>query len=337
MVLPKMKVAIIGCGLIGGKRARFLGHHELVSCADVDLARAQKLADACGGTARALVDWRPAISDQATDIVIVATTPDVMAEITIAALQAGKHVLVDKPAGRNQAELLPVLKAKNETGRQVHLGFNHRYHPAIAKAHALVEDGAVGELMYIRGRYGHGARLGYEKEWRAQPDIAGGGELLDQGSHLIDLSRWFLGELSYEAGTATTAFWDMAVEDNAFLFLRSKRNQVAWLHASWTEWKNLFSFEIFGKTGKLMIDGLGGSYGTETLTFYKMKPELGPPDLEKWEFSGPDTSWENEFNQFIDDIQSGRQSGPGIEDALAVMRIAAAVYSQNPALSGAAR
>ncbi len=133
----------------------------------------------------------------------------------------------------------------------------------------MVLDGAVGELMYIRGRYGHGGRLGYAQEWRAQPEVSGGGELLDQGTHVIDLARWFLGDFSDVFGHVGTYFWDMPVEDNAFILMRSADAKVAWLHVSWSEWKNLFCFEIFGKSGKLQIDGLGGSYGTEVLTFYK--------------------------------------------------------------------
>jgi predicted dehydrogenase len=276
--------------------------------------------------ARVSQNWRDAAEDKESDLVIVATTPDIMPEITLAALNSYKHVLVEKPAARNYKELAPVVAAAKTAGRQVHVGFNHRYHPSMQKARAIVDAGAIGELMYIRGRYGHGGRLGYEQEWRADPEIAGGGELIDQGMHLIDLSRWFLGEFTEVTGFAGTYFWDMPVDDNAFAMLRTKQNQVAWLHASWTEWKNLFSFEIFGRTGKLQIDGLGGSYGVETLTHYKMKPEMGPPEIERFEYPGVDESWRIEFEQLIDNIEAGRKDSPNAEDALAALQIADKIY-----------
>lgn len=328
-----MKIAVIGCGLIGSRRATFLGQHELVCVVDVDLDRAKQLGQ-WSPSARISQNWRDAAEDKESDLVIVATTPDIMAEVTLTALNNYKHVLVEKPAARHYKELIPVVSAAKTAGRSVHVGFNHRYHPAFRKARQIVDSGDIGNLMYIRARYGHGGRPGYDKEWRADPEISGGGELIDQGLHLIDLSRWFLGDFSEVTGYAGTYFWDMPVDDNAFALLRTKTNQVAWLHASWTEWKNLFSFEIFGQTAKLQIDGLGGSYGVETLTYYKMKPEMGPPDLEKFEFPGPDQSWQLEFDDFIADIESGSKNAANLEDALAALKIADRIYGSKPSVSG---
>jgi predicted dehydrogenase len=304
-----------------------------VCAVDVDLERAQQVAALAPGV-RVSQNWRDAAEDKESDLVIIATTPDIMAEVALAALNSYKHVLVEKPAARNYKELAPVVSAARTAGRQVHVGFNHRYHPALRQAREIVDSGAIGELMYIRARYGHGGRIGYDQEWRADPEISGGGELIDQGLHLIDLSRWFLGDFTEVTGHAGTYFWDMPVDDNAFALLRTKKNQVAWLHASWTEWKNLFSFEIFGRTAKLQIDGLGGSYGVETLTYYKMKPEMGPPEVEKFEYPGPDQSWQLEFDQFIANIESGRKDSPNLDDALAALKIADKIYGSKTAVSG---
>jgi predicted dehydrogenase len=208
------------------------------------------------------------------------------------------------------------------------VGFNHRYHRAFRKARELVASGAMGELMFLRARYGHGGRLGYEKEWRAVPEISGGGELIDQGVHLIDLSRMFLGDFTDVQGHAATFFWKMPVDDNAFLMLRTARGQVAWLHASATEWKNTFSMEIYGRDGKLQIDGLGGSYGTERLTFYRMLPQMGPPETTAWEFPMADDSWSVEFTEFLQDIQLGRQPNPNLRDALAALRVVNSLYKE---------
>ena len=221
-------------------------------------------------------------------------------------------MLVEKPAARNAAELAPVGGPRRRAGTLVKVGFNHRFHPAFLKARELVDAGAIGPLLYIRGRYGHGGRLGYDREWRADPAIAGGGELLDQGVHLIDLARWFLGDFADVHGHVDTFFWDMPVEDNGFLLLRTAAGQVAWLHASCTEWKNLFCFEIFGRDGKLQIDGLGGSYGVERLSFYRMLPQMGPPETTIWEYPGEDRSWRDEFDAFRECAsQTGRGGSSG--------------------------
>src|SRR5262249_15136836 len=153
------------------------------------------------------------------DVVLAAAVHSALPEITLAAVQAGKHVLVEKPAACRAQDLEPVKVAARERGACVRVGFNHRYHPALLNAQELVEEGVLGELMFLRGRYGHGGRPGYEREWRADKRLSGGGELIDQGVHLIDLARMFLGEFTVVEGFAHTYYWPMPVDDNAFLLL----------------------------------------------------------------------------------------------------------------------
>jgi predicted dehydrogenase len=269
------RVALIGCGLIGKKRAGCLDPKQIAVCCDVNLSRAEELAQNVG--ARATTDFREAISNNDVDFVIVATVNSALAEVTGAAIDADKHVLVEKPAGVSPQQLSELADAASARNVRVRIGFNHRFHPALQKAREIVDSGAIGPLMFLRARYGHGGRLGYDREWRADPKLSGGGELIDQGVHLIDLAGWFLGEFTRVEGHAATCFWNMPVDDNAFVSLRTAAGQTAWLHASCTEWKNMFSFEIYGRTGKLQIEGLGGSYGVERLTYYKMRPQMGPP------------------------------------------------------------
>lgn len=328
-----MNVAIVGCGLIGNKRAQCLKSHRLVIAVDVDDLKAKALAEKYD--ARWSQSWQEAVRLDEVDAVLVSTTHDKLAEITLAAVEAGKHVLVDKPAARHHNELEHVIEAARLKKRKIRVGFNHRFHPAIEKAHALVASGAVGPLMFIRGRYGHGGRIGYEKEWRADREIGGGGELLDQGMHLIDLCRWLLGEFPHVDGFVNTYFWDMNVEDNAFMMLRTEQDQMAWLHVSWTEWKNMFSLEIYGRDGKLQIDGLGGSYGVEKLTYYKMLPEMGPPKTEVFAFDQEDQSWQKEFDAFVEDIELEREPSPNAEDAYEALKIVHRIYERN--LTGAGR
>ncbi len=323
--MADLRVAIIGCGLIGNKRALALGTHLLVAVADPNLARAQQLAARYPGC-NAYDSWQTALARDDIDLVIVATTNDALAPVALAAVQRGRHVLVEKPAARTTAELLPVAEATRAAGVIVKVGFNHRFHPAFQKARELVDSDVLGPLLYIRGRYGHGGRPGYEREWRADPQIAGGGELLDQGVHLIDLAHWFLGDFREVSGHIATFFWKMPVEDNGFMLLKTAAGQVAWLHASCTEWKNLFCFEIFGHDGKLQIDGLGGSYGVERLSFYRMLPEMGPPETTIWEYPGEDRSWKAEFMHLQECIAQKRQPLGNLDDALGVLTVVEQLY-----------
>jgi predicted dehydrogenase len=318
-------VGIIGCGLIGQKRAKALGSGgRLVACADIDLKRAQSLA---GSGGKAFADWRELLALREVEMVVIATLHDSLAEITLAAIAAGKHVLVEKPAARNPQELEPVITAALQHGVKVHVGFNHRYHRAMRKAKEIVDSGTLGDLMFLRARYGHGGRVGYDREWRSKPELSGGGELIDQGLHLTDLSRWFFGsEFTEIQGFAHTYYWDMLVDDNGFMLLRTAKQQAAFLHASCSEWKNLFSMEIYGRDGKLEISGLGGSYGVERLTWYKMLPEMGPPETTAWEYPMGDNSWAVELAEFYDDIRLDREPTVGLRDAYASLKIINHIY-----------
>ncbi len=325
---PSIGVAIVGCGLIGQKRAQAIRPARLVACADVCLERAQALAKTSPG-ATAASDWRAVLKLADVDVVIVATTNDALAEVSLAALEAGRQVLVEKPAARNTRELEAVIEASRRTGRLVRVGFNHRYHPALLKARELYEAGALGEMMFVRGRYGHGGRIGYDHEWRANPALSGGGELMDQGVHLIDLARWFLGDFSEVTGFAHTFFWQMPVDDNGFMLLKTPQQLTAFLHVSCTEWKNLFSLEIYGRNAKLHIEGLGGSYGVERLAYYKMRPSMGPPETTIWEYPMGDNSWQLEFSEFLEDIRLGRTPSANLADARAALAVVEKIYAES--------
>lgn len=326
---PVPGVAIVGCGRIGAKRAAALAGARVVACADSVQAHAIELAARMPG-ATAILCWEDAIVRPDVDIVIVATTNDWLTPVSVAAVKAGKHVLVEKPAARTVSELDQLIQAARQHDRRVRVGFNHRYHPSLREARTLVDAGALGPLMFVRGRYGHGGRLGYDREWRADPQKAGGGELIDQGVHLIDLASWVLGGPFTEVhGVATTYFWNMPVDDNAFLTLRTSGGQIAFLHVSCTEWKNLFSLEIYGRDGKIAIDGLGGSYGIERLTHYRMLPEMGPPDTTVREYPGEDLSWSLELTELLEDVRLGREPSAGLDAARATLAVVEQIYAQS--------
>ena len=321
--------AVIGCGLIGRKRVLALGKNPpLLYTCDLDAGRATDLAKLAPGCTP-VTDLTLVLSDPRVTAVIVATLNASLAPITLAAVRAGKHVLVEKPGALNAAQLRIIRDAAQQRGVRVRLGYNHRYHPALQKTRELIDAGALGPLMFLRARYGHGGRKGYDREWRADPKLSGGGELIDQGVHLIDLAGWFLGEFPTVDGHASTYFWDMKVDDNAFLSLRTAAGQTAWLHVSCTEWKNLFSLEVYGRDAKIAIDGLGGSYGVERLSFYKMLPEMGPPETTIFEYPRGDESWAIETREFLTDIREHREPSPGLTEGIRVLDIVEQIYRRS--------
>ena len=317
-------VGIVGCGRIGEKRAGSLAPCDsLLACCDVDRAAAESLAAAHGchacTTTQELLAFGP-------EIVVVATVHDQLAQVVEDALLAGAHVLVEKPAGVSTAQIDRLIDCQRTTGRLVKVGFNHRFHPGIARAAEEVHSERHGGLMHLRARYGHGGRVGYEREWRAEPARSGGGELIDQGMHLLDLSNWLAGPLPLHSALLRTEFWDSPVEDNAALLLGepgSRSDPWAMLHASWTEWKNLFSLEIYCRTAKLQVDGLARSYGPQCLRIYRMSPEMGPPTLEEIDYPDEDGSWTAEWEHFAEAVADG-----GERPLLGDLRSAREVWEQ---------
>jgi|AP95_1055475.scaffolds.fasta_scaffold09496_3 predicted dehydrogenase len=315
------RVGLIGAGGAGRKRATAVNSHHssrLKAVFDLDTAAAQKLAAQTGATAAG--SWREVVDDPAIDLIVVSTTHDALARLSRAALEAGKHVLCEKPVGRNPREVRGVVEAATASGRHLWAGYNHRFHPALARAREAAVSGELGEIDFVRARYGHGGRPGYESEWRGDPVKAGGGEMLDQGAHLVDLCLWLLGDFASVTGYTTTRFWKIEpLEDNAFGLFRSPSGQVASIHVSWTQWRNLFSFEIFGHEGYAVVDGLGGSYGSEQVRLGRRRPgEV--PDEEVVEFTGEDLSWALEWAAIVDHLETGNRQGAAVgEEALATI------------------
>tara|TARA_B100000902_G_C27303961_1_gene914348 strand:- start:94 stop:1125 length:1032 start_codon:yes stop_codon:yes gene_type:complete len=296
-------VAIVGAGLIGKKRASVAMAHprcKVEYVCDVNIKAAESLSGQCG--AESVTSWQ-VIAESEVDIVIVCTTHQHLATISTACLKAGKHVLCEKPMGRCPREVNLAVETAKESGVALWGGYNHRYHPSLQHLKRICDSGELGPLLNLRARYGHGGRPGYDREWRAIPELAGGGELLDQGIHLIDLALWLLGDFTEVSGYVETHYWDMKpLEDNSYGLFRTSDGQVASIHASWTQWKNLFCFEVFFRDGYAIVDGLGGSYGRENLRVGRRLIEGGIPDENIYSFSGCDVSWKHEWNEFLDRI-----------------------------------
>jgi len=322
-----MKIGIIGAGLQGKRRARVLKQFndtELILVADANLTTAKSLADSM--ECKATANWEDVIALNDLDVIIICTPPNTHAAISIAALEQGKHVLCEKPLARTVDEATQMVAAARKNAVKLKSGFNLRHHSGIQQVKKWFDEGLIGTPTFIRCRYGIGGRPGYERDWRMNPEISGGGQLMDQGMHALDLARWFLGDFSEVFGMLETAYWDIApIEDNAFVLLRTEKGQVASLHASWSEWKNLFSFEIFGKDGYATVEGLGGSYGVEKAIIGK-RAFLMPFKEEIIEFRGEDLSWQREWEEFVRAIKDNSEPlGNGL-DGLQALMLAEAIY-----------
>jgi predicted dehydrogenase len=320
-------VALIGAGRFGAKRAEAVkrsARSRLAVVADinVDLARAVGLEPECVVT----TDWRQAVTQDNVDAVIVSTPTNLSPEVSLLAARAGKHILTEKPCAISAAELATVVDSAQRSDVLLKGGYNHRYHPAIRRAHELFEQGAIGRPLFIRCNYGHGGRVGYEAEWRSQVALSGGGELLDQGVHALDLFQWFLGEFEDVTGMLSTAFWPIApTDDNVFALLRTHDNVIAQLHASWTNWNNTFSFEVYGEKGYLKVNGLGGSYGPERLCI-GLREKPGDVPHEEWlEFPGRDDSLEREWEEFLDAVIERREPSSNGHEACRTLQLVEAI------------
>jgi len=324
-----MNVAIIGAGLIGRKRAAALNKHDklLVIC-DIDLKSAKNLASeySCLHTDQI----KDIVNNNQIDAVIISVINKYAAQLAINMLHSGKHVLCEKPLGITSKESKEVLTTAKNSGKIIKTGFNHRYHGAMMMAKKLLAQNRIGKILHIRSHYGHGGRLGMEQEWRCSKELCGGGELIDQGVHIIDLCRWFIGDdVKQVYGRTLTSFWQSNVEDNAFFHLEFDNSIIAQCHVSWTNWKNSFSFEIFGKKGFLKISGLGGSYGEELLEIGLRPPDGGFPEIEMYQFSDYDKSWVLEWNDFKDVINTNKYSAFSGVDGYAVNKVVEAIYNSN--------
>lgn len=235
-------------------------------------------------------------------------------------------MLCEKPLARILDEARAIVAAAEAVGRVLKCGLNHRLHPGVQQERKWFEEGRVGEPVFIRARHGIAGRPGCEREWRADPEIASGGQLMEQGIHAVDLARWFLGEFSHAAAFVETRFWRTEpLEDNGFALYRTPAGAVAAIHSSLTQWKNLFSFELYGRDGYVTVEGLGGGYGTESATFRK-RDFVAPFAEEVVEFRGEDRSWQEEWKEFASAVEEGREPLGTALDGVEAMRLVFAAY-----------
>ena len=293
-----MRASIVGAGLIGNKRAKALKKLgiDIHFVADTNHDSAFDLTQKYGGIP---VGNFETILNEKDDFVIVATPNQFLYPISMALINSGNNVLIEKPGAINSKQIMSLIKAEYDNNVKVQVGYNHIFHPAFQEALADIES--IGNVMYVDAHYGHGGAYLSSDGWRTNP-ANHAGDLADKGCHLINLSNWFLsGYFSKVQGTVKTYYWNYPVEDNAFMILETTEGQVAHLHTSCTNWRNSFYFGIFGTKGKFEINGLGGSYGTESLTKTFLIENEIKPSVNVTEYLQDDNSWELEIKRFISD------------------------------------
>jgi predicted dehydrogenase len=324
----RRKVAIVGAGLQAGRRAPAVAEDpqfQIALVVDLVRERAERLAKPYGADVD--TDWRALTRRNDLEAVLVLTYPDSHAAIAIAAMEAGQHVLCEKPLAYSVEQARDMVDAAKRTGRVLKCGFNHRHHPAVLQAHRLFVEGAVGKPAFGRGRYGIAGRTGLEKEWRSDPAVAPGGQLMEQGVHLVDLFRWFFGEMAEVTGMMSTTCWPIQpLEDNGFLLMRNEGGVVSSVHSSLTQWINHFDFEVYGDKGSLRVEALGASYGVEKLHFSKHDPS-GPFGYHTTEYRGGDVSWRSEWAEFVRAITHRAEPLGSGTDGLRAMEIVCGAYA----------
>lgn len=329
-----LNLALIGAGGMGSHWAEAIRRTaglNLKAVADVRRSRREALASRFKNC-EVESDWRAVVKRIGIHAVIVAVPHNLLAKISRAALRGGKHVLSEKPAALNSRELREVLEAAEKSGRVYMVNFKHRYHDAFIRAKRLVSQGAIGDILFIRALYGFGGRRHYSREWRFNKRVSGGGELLDQGTQMIDLARWFLGDFNQVAGLTQDLFWKPGIDDNAFVLMKNSREQIASIHVSWTQWKWIHSFEIFGTKGYLIIHGLGKKYGgPERLIIGRRHPQfLKPPTERVVIFRGDDIdALSRELKEFKAAIEGRHPITKTGEAMYEILKIIEKVYRQN--------
>jgi len=330
-----MNVLVFGYGYMGKLRYEVLRRHP-----DVDEIRiVDPFADAKAlGLEGVLLPPDAEIPWSEVDAAFVCTPNDVTASLCVEALRRCRHVFCEKPPGRDWADFSRITEAAAAVpDHTLVFGFNHRFHPAIRAAKAMLGDGGLGDVLFVKGTYGKSGGTRYRESWRNQREISGGGILLDQGIHALDLFDFFLGPLSLTNALLADSFWGCGVEDNAFVLLRSASGVPAFLHSSATLWKHTFRIEIGARDGYLLATGLlsqTGSYGREQLVIGRRQFEdeataLGNPREEIIYFDRDD-SWTLEVNEFLSAIKEKRPATHGtLAEAGRVMALIRDAYARD--------
>lgn len=333
--MKKLNVGIAGFGVVGRRRMKCLDNHphaNVVGVCDMELVKTRE-ADSI----KYFKDHNDLLNEK-LDVLIVCLPNNVAPSVTIKGLKKGLHVFCEKPPGRTVQDIQDVIKVQKLFPElKLKYGFNHRYHLSIRDAETIIQSNKLGKIINMRGVYGKSQLITFNQPaWRTKREIAGGGVLLDQGIHMIDLMRLFGGNFTEVFSYVSNNHWGHNVEDNAYALMRTHEGVVAMLHSSATQWRHRFNLEINLQKGNLILGGIlsgSKSYGDETLTVVTADPnnDAGNP-IEQTTKYNKDPSWESEINSFINSIIENSPITSGTShDALESMKLVNQIYCNDPA------
>ena len=326
-----LRAAIIGYGKMGRIRHEAMNRHGgfdvLVAC-DTQI---EEVADV------PIVTDPMAVYDFKPDVIVCSVPNMMIPDVVCTALERGKHVFSEKPPGRNSSDVQRMIAAEKAASDKVlKFGFNHRVHDAIEEAERIIKSGAMGDLYFMRGVYGKAGGPNYAQNWRNDPSLSGGGILIDQGIHMLDLFQMFAGRFNDVKSYVQRKFWtEVPVEDNAFALMKTAEGVVASVHSSATQWQHTFRLELFLRNGFVSVDGIlsaSGSYGTEVLTVALNRLDVSGnpipnPESQELRFT-EDKSWDKEISEFYDAVVNGKPLRCGTsQQALDVMHLVEAIYA----------
>jgi len=334
-----LKIGVIGYGKMG-----LIRHSIFDNIKDCHVVAICNDTPAEGGKAKFYDNPHELIHDPGVNAVCICTPNHLIAPLAIEAMKAGKHVIAEKPPGMTLEQTLEMKRTlESKPGLKLKFGFNHRYHDAVIEAKKRVDSGAFGKILWMRGRYGKSVDEHFKESWRAKKAFAGGGILLDQGIHMVDLFLHFAGEFEEAKGFIDNHYWGLDIEDNAFAILRNSKGQTASLHSTMTQWRHLFSLEIFLEKGYMVVNGIlsatrsyTDNYGKEELSVAlnrSQAPMARHTHEERFMFDR-DFSFHRECEEFAgcvlrdEDVKVGN-----IEDAERLMRVINAIYKDAGSLS----
>ncbi len=324
----KLRVGIAGYGVVGKRRRECIDRNpqlETVAVSDRELSTGT-MPDGIRSYSDAL-----ALLDDELDAVFVSLPNDLAPRVSIAALDRGFHVFCEKPPGRDVNDILAVCaEERKHPELKLKYGFNHRYHDSVIQAKKLIDSTSLGQLINLKGVYGKSRIISFASDWRTRRREAGGGILLDQGIHLLDMMRLFAGEFTDISSFISNEYWRHDVEDNAYALMRTSEGVVAMVHSSATQWRHQFRLEITLTEGAIVLGGIlsgSKSYGDETMTTIIKSPEEGSMPVEETTTYNIDHSWQDEINEFSEAILRNKPIRYGnSQDALRTMELVYRIY-----------
>ena len=330
-----LKVAIAGYGIVGKRRHRCIDDNpdtQLVAVCDRNFESSGQFSDGV----RFYSSYQELL-EESLDVLLVCMTNDIAPEVTTAGLVQGLHIFCEKPPGRSLEDIAKVVRCERENpGLILMYGFNHRYHDSVRDALKIIRSGKFGKIINLRGVYGKSKIITFNQpDWRTKRSIAGGGVLLDQGIHMVDLMRTFAGEFTEVQSFVENSHWNYDIEDNAYALMRTEDGIVGMLNSSATQWRHRFNLDINLEGGSLILSGIltgTKSYGAETLTVASVNHDTDNGDpFEQVTHYNNDPSWELEINHFTECITGNKpiENGASME-AFRTMKLVNQIYYSDP-------